>query len=151
MVERPRVLHSVDGTTDAARRETEGRTVHLPGRGKFFVHANDGANHAPALVLLHGLAACADHTWSPTIRALGDGYRIVAPDIRGHGRTHALQARFTLEDAADDIAALADALSLESVVVVGYSMGGAIAQLVCRRHRDLVSGLVLCATSRAFR
>jgi 3-oxoadipate enol-lactonase len=70
--------------------------------------------------------------------------------LRGHGNTRALPDRFTLEDAAEDIAALADALHLAPFIVVGYSMGGAIAQILARRHADKVRGLVLCATSRSF-
>ena len=58
---------------------------------------------------------------------------------------------FTLEDAADDVAALADALDIDRFVVAGYSMGGPIAQLVWRRHRERVSGLVMCATACQFR
>jgi len=56
-----------------------------------------------------------------------------------------------LEDCADDVIALADALGLEKVIPVGYSMGGPVAQLTWHRHPDRVAGLVLCATSRNFR
>jgi 3-oxoadipate enol-lactonase len=56
--------------------------------------------------------------------------------------------RFRLEDCADDVAALAEVLAIESFIAVGYSMGGMVAQLVCRRHSPMVSGLVLCATAR---
>jgi pimeloyl-ACP methyl ester carboxylesterase len=55
--------------------------------------------------------------------------------------------RFRLEDCADDLAALAEVLAIDSFIVVGYSMGGMIAQLAWRRHSPLVSGLVLCATA----
>jgi pimeloyl-ACP methyl ester carboxylesterase len=102
------------------------------------------------VVLLHGLGASAELNWSGVMNALGPGVRVVAPDIRGHGET-TTRERFTLEDAADDVVAVADALSLDEFIVVGYSMGGAIAQLVCHRHGARVRGLVLCATSRAFR
>ena len=54
-----------------------------------------------------------------------------------------------LEDCADDVAALADALDIASFVPVGYSMGSLIAQLVWRRHRERVDGLVLCAAAAA--
>jgi pimeloyl-ACP methyl ester carboxylesterase len=104
----------------------------------------------PSVVLLHGLGATADLNWSTTIPALSAAFRVVAPDLRGHGRSAAEQRRVTLEDAADDVAALADVMALGPFIVVGYSMGGAIAQLLCRRHPDQVRGLVLCATSRSF-
>ncbi len=47
--------------------------------------------------------------------------------------------------------ALADLLGIESFIPVGYSMGGPVAQLLWRNHRERVSGLVLCATARNFR
>jgi 3-oxoadipate enol-lactonase len=55
-----------------------------------------------------------------------------------------------LEDCADDVAALAEALGISRLIPVGYSMGGPVAQLTWRRHPELVSGLVLCATARRF-
>jgi pimeloyl-ACP methyl ester carboxylesterase len=71
-------------------------------------------------------------------------------DLSGHGHSSALGRRFRLEQCADDVAELADALHISSFVPVGYSMGGLIAQLVWHRHRHLVSGLVLCSTARNF-
>jgi 3-oxoadipate enol-lactonase len=55
-----------------------------------------------------------------------------------------------LVDCADDAVALADVLGVERFVPVGYSMGGAVAQLVVHRHADRAAGLVLCATARNF-
>ena len=57
---------------------------------------------------------------------------------------------FRLEQCADDVAALARELGIARFVPVGYSMGGPIAQLIWLRHRELVDGLVLCATSARF-
>jgi 3-oxoadipate enol-lactonase len=135
--------------TETADVLPEARVVLVPERGTFFVRVSDGPADGPAVMLLHGLGATADLTWSTTMPALSSAFRVVAPDLRGHGQTATLD-RFTLEDAADDVAALADALSLNHCIVVGYSMGGAIAQLVCKRYPEKVGGLVLCATSRSF-
>jgi len=55
-----------------------------------------------------------------------------------------------MRDAADDVAALLDVLGIDHAIVVGYSMGGAVAQLLWRRHPEKVAGLVLCATSSVF-
>jgi pimeloyl-ACP methyl ester carboxylesterase len=55
-----------------------------------------------------------------------------------------------LEDCADDVAALAEVLGITQLIPVGYSMGGPVATLVWRRHRKLVTGLVLCATAARF-
>ncbi len=104
----------------------------------------------PTLVLLHGWTATADLNFFPLYQPLARDHHVVALDLRGHGRG-LRPDRFTLEDCADDVAAVARALDLPAVVPVGYSMGGLVAQLVWRRHRALVAGLVLCSTSRNFR
>ena len=74
----------------------------------------------------------------------------IAPDLRGHGRGLRSRRVFRLADCADDCAATLLELDAAPAIVVGYSMGGPIAQLLWKRHRDLVSGLVLCATSAGF-
>lgn len=126
------------------------RHVELPGRGTTFVREIDGPPHAPVLVLLHGLAATALLNWGPSLQALGRGFRVLALDHRGHGRGISSRRRFRLADCADDAVALADVVGVERFIPVGYSMGGPIAQLVWKRHRRRVSGLVLCATAGRF-
>lgn len=126
-----------------------GRPVELPGRGRTFVREVSGPPGAPALLLLHGWTVDADVNWFTSYERLGRHFRVVAMDHRGHGRG-IRNRRFGLDDCADDAAALIDVLGLGPVVAVGYSMGGAVAQLLWRRHRDSVAGLVLCATSRTF-
>ena len=130
----------------------EGRRVRLPGRGTTYVRELPGPPGAPTLVLLHGLGATSALNWFACFDALGERFRVVALDQRGHGLgIRPGLAGFRLEDCADDVAALADALALEQIVCVGYSMGGPVAQLVWRRHANRVAGLVLCATAGSFR
>jgi pimeloyl-ACP methyl ester carboxylesterase len=137
--------------TVIAPRVPRGRAVELPGRGTTFVREVAGPPGAPAVFLLHGLAATAALNWFPVFGPLGRRYRVVAMDHRGHGRGLRADGPFRLTDCADDVAALAEVLGISSFVAVGYSMGGPIAQLLWQRHRDQVDGLVLCATSRNFR
>ena len=126
------------------------RSIHLPGRGTTFIREAAGPPGAPALVLLHGLAATGGLNWGRSVHSLRERFRVVAIDHRGHGRGIRVRGHFRLADCADDVAALADALGLERVIPVGYSMGGPIAQLVWHRHPDRVHGLVLCATMSRF-
>ena len=128
-----------------------GRYVELPGRGTTFVREMEGPPGAPAVILLHGLGATGALNWFPVFEPLGRHFRVLAIDHRGHGRGLRTRARFRLADCADDVAALADALGIETFIAAGYSMGGPIAQLVWHRHGERVDGLVLCATSRNFR
>jgi 3-oxoadipate enol-lactonase len=124
------------------------RLVELPGRGVTRVWECAGPPDAPALMLIHGVTVTAQLNWGKIFAPLARHFRVVAMDLRGHGDGIPMRWRFRLEDCADDVAALAKVLALDSFVAVGYSMGGMVAQLVCRRHSPMVSGLVLCATAR---
>jgi pimeloyl-ACP methyl ester carboxylesterase len=127
----------------------EGRFVKLAGRGTAFVRTADGPAGASVVLLVHGLFATADLNWSLAIPALATQFKVVAPDLRGHGRGLPT-ARFSGAECADDLAAIVRALDLDRVIVVGYSLGGLVAQLFVRRHPELVAGLVLCATACSF-
>lgn len=125
------------------------REVEVPGRGRMSVREAPGPEGAPALLLLHGLAATGRLNWATALPTLAERYRVLVVDHRGHGRGIRTR-RFRLVDCADDAMALADHLGIESLVAVGYSMGGPIAKLCWSRHPGRVRGLVLCATARHF-
>jgi len=127
-----------------------GREVELPGRGTIFFRELGGPPGAPTLILLHAFAATGGLNWFTAFGPLSEHFRIIAPDHRGHGRGLRSNSRFRLEDCADDVAALASELGIRSAIVGGYSMGGPISQLLWRRHRPLVQGLVLAATCYRF-
>ncbi|HKW73685.1 MAG TPA: alpha/beta hydrolase [Candidatus Dormibacteraeota bacterium] len=127
----------------------EGRLVELPGRGSAFVRLAKGPEGAPTVLLLHGLMATADLNWSLAVPALARRFHVVAPDLRGHGRGLRTR-RFNADECADDLAALVHTLEAGRVIVVGYSLGGLVAQVFVRRHPELVAGLVLCATAGRF-
>lgn len=130
-----------------------GRHLDLPGRGRTFVRELPGPPGAPTVVLLHGWTAPSDLTWFRCYEALGHWFGVVAIDQRGHGRGIRSHHRFRLEDCADDDAAVIALLELgrgAPVIVVGYSMGGCVAQLLWQRHRRAIDGLVLSATSGVF-
>lgn len=127
----------------------EGRLVELPGRGTAFVRIAGGPAGAPTVLLLHGLMATADLNWSLAIPALATRFNVLAPDLRGHGRGLRTE-RFSGDECADDIAAIVRTLGLGPVVVVGYSLGGLVAQIFVRRYPELVAGVVLCATASRF-
>lgn len=103
------------------------------------------------MVLLHGWTASADLNFWTCYEALGEHFRVLAFDHRGHGAGIRSRRRFRLEDCADDVAELLTIEGTGPAVVVGYSMGGAVAQLVWRRHPEVVRGLVLAATAARFK
>jgi len=103
------------------------------------------------VVLLHGFAADTNINFvrSGILDALVDeGYRTIALDHRGHGRGMRSTDPFSLRDCAADAAGVLRELGATPAIAVGYSMGGPIAQLMARDHRDVVSGLVCCATAQ---
>ncbi len=128
-----------------------GRLIPLADRGSAFVRHTKGPSDAPTVVLLHGWGATADLNWFRSYGALIEKYSVVAMDHRGHGRGIRADTRFTLRDCADDVVALLDTLGIDRAIVVGYSMGGTIAQVLWRQHPDRMRGIVLCATAATFR
>ena len=106
---------------------------------------------ADVVLLLHGWTASCDLQFFTAYEALAARYTVVGIDHPGHGRGLRTPERFSLEDAADDAAALLRALDLGPVIAVGYSMGGPISMLLARRHRPLVRGLVVQATALSWR
>jgi magnesium chelatase accessory protein len=89
------------------------------------------AGEGPALLLLHGTGA-SSHSWRELIPALAQRFRVVAPDLPGHGRTQMPDAQgFRLPEMAGAIAALLRALGIAPALIAGHSAGAAIAlQLV---------------------
>jgi 3-oxoadipate enol-lactonase len=128
-----------------------GRVTSVPGRGEMFVRSLEGAPGDRTVLLLHGWTASADTTWFPVYPVLAPDHHVLAVDHRGHGRGIRGEMPFSLEACADDAAALLDLLEITGAVVVGYSMGGAVALLLWRRRPDLVTGLVLAGTALEWR
>lgn len=129
-----------------------GRMISLPGRGSTYVStAGDLQGDQPPLMLLHALACTAGLTWFTTFPSLAERHPVAMFDQRWHGRGIRAGRRFRIEDLADDAVAVADALGIDKFVPVGYSLGGAVAQMLWQRHPDRISGLVLAATARNYR
>lgn len=120
--------------------------VEVPGWGTCFFrqHVNPGK---PTLLLVHGMVCSSGLNWFRLIPALSHHFSIIAPDVRGHGRSGRGAGRFSFERVANDLASLLRELETGPVIAVGYSMGGAIIQHLWRQHPDLVAGLVLAASN----
>jgi pimeloyl-ACP methyl ester carboxylesterase len=104
-------------------------------------YTDDGPG--PVVVLLHGFPL--DHSlWDFQRGSLGSVYRLICPDLRGHGATAAPEGVYTMDVMADDVIETLDALGLtEPVVLGGLSMGGYVAQSIAARFPERVRGLML--------
>jgi len=109
------------------------------------VFYRDEGKGAP-IVLLHAFPLSGE-MWRPQIDALCDRFRVIAPDLRGFGRTEAPAGPYGLDAMAADVIALLDALGVERFVLGGLSMGGYLAFALLRRiDRSRVQGLLLADT-----
>jgi pimeloyl-ACP methyl ester carboxylesterase len=140
----PEVPPRFSGPQERPSRLT-GRTV-MSGRQEFFVR-EAGSVGAPPIVLLHGWVYDSLVTWHRVIPILAETHRVYIIDLRSHGKSAQIRGRVDIEDMADEIAGVMDGLGLGLVPVVGYSMGGMVAQTLARRHPGRVSKLVLAATA----
>lgn len=106
-----------------------------------------GPSHAPAIVLVHG-SVVTRKVWLPQLRGLSDAYRVIAPDLPGHGALAAVP--FTIAAAVERLADVVRQETSGGALVAGLSLGGYIAIELASRHPDLVAGLVLSGCSVNF-
>jgi YbgC/YbaW family acyl-CoA thioester hydrolase len=125
-----------------ARRSTTGDVQRLMVHGVNL--AVEVRGDGPAVMFVHGYPF--DHTiWRDQIDGL-EGYRRIAPDLRGMGQSDAPDLGYGMAIYAADLAALLDALGVDEVILCGLSMGGYVAFEFLRNWRSRVRGLVLLST-----
>jgi pimeloyl-ACP methyl ester carboxylesterase len=116
---------------DASVASKDGVAIryHAEGRGE------------PTVLLVH-CWTCDRHHWDAQLPRIARTQRVAALDLAGHGESGRARERWTIESFADDVVAVADALKLRRVVLVGHSMGGHVALSAARRLGERVAGLV---------
>jgi 3-oxoadipate enol-lactonase len=105
-----------------------------------------GRGSGPPLLLIQGLGAD-KHGWDLQRLAFSLRYRVIALDNRGAGRSDKPFGDYSIDQMADDAAAVLDVLEIERAHVVGASMGGAIAQMIAVRHPERLRSLGLVCTA----
>jgi pimeloyl-ACP methyl ester carboxylesterase len=121
-----------------------GRTVFV-GDDEYLVREM-GPQEGIPILLVHGLAGASLTEWYQVAPKLAVDRPVIMVDHRGHGLSALGDIRFDVADDADDLAGVLDALGVGEVDVVGYSMGGVIAQALAMRHPGRVRKMVLIAT-----
>lgn len=100
------------------------------------------------LICLHGYAL--DHTiWLDMAKEMKSNVRLILPDMRGHGKSPALEGKYSMREMAEDILKTMDSLKLDRAYIAGHSMGGYIALALAEYYPDRLSGMALVA-SHAF-
>jgi len=98
------------------------------------------------ILFVHGFPL-SHSMWQPQIFAFAGDHRVIAPDLRGFGRSDVTEGTVTMEQHADDLADLLDELNVdEPVVLCGLSMGGYVAWQFQQKYRERLRGLILCDT-----
>ncbi len=106
-------------------------------------YRDEGAG-APVL-LIHGVGADLE-SWDGVLTQLSPGRRYLRYDQRGHGRSRRTPGPYTLDELCGDAIALLDHLELARVSVIGFSLGGLVAQGIALTHPDRVQCLTLIST-----
>jgi 3-oxoadipate enol-lactonase len=113
-----------------------------------FLMNYDDIGSGPAVLLVHGFPL--DHTmWTYQVEALSDNYRVIAPDLRGHGKSEAMPGPYTMDQMAEDLHELLAQLNVPRVVLAGLSMGGYVAFAFWRLYPQQIRALVLADTRSA--
>ncbi len=118
--------------------QLNGITMHYEERGQ-----------GEPLLLLHGFGMCGPGDWGDHITELAKTYRVIMPDLRGHGWSTNPSRKFTMRQSAEDVRALLDQLGLKNVRAMGISAGGMTLLHLSIRYPDRVGTMaVIGATNR---
>ncbi len=97
------------------------------------------------VVLLHGYPL-SSAIWREQLQSLSDQFRIITPDLRGHGKSHAPDEVYEMDLMARDVLALLDSLSIQKAVIMGHSMGGYVTLAAWKMQPARFLGLGMIAS-----
>lgn len=110
--------------------------------GNIKILLRDTRTNGPAILCLHGRWGRGE-TWVDFMQHYGEKYRVLAPDQRGHGLSSKPVGKYTAQEMASDMVRLLDHLQLESVILVGHSMGGYNAAYLAAKYPQFVKALAI--------
>ena len=113
--------------------------------GDFQMSYYDNGTEETTLLLVHGFPLD-KRMWEPQIERLLYDFRVVTPDLRGHGESEGTPGPYTMELLADDLKGFLDAMGIPRVALGGFSMGGYVAFAFYRKYPEMVQSLLLLDT-----
>jgi pimeloyl-ACP methyl ester carboxylesterase len=126
-----------------AQPSPPGQVIHADGIDLHYVDRGKGE----ALLLVHGIGGCGGQMGA-IADALAQNYRLIIPDLRGHGWSTGSANSFTTLNASEDLAALLNSLGLRRVRAIGVSAGGMVLLHLATREPDRISSMVLVSTAQ---
>ncbi|MGM0920591.1 MAG: alpha/beta fold hydrolase [Bacillota bacterium] len=126
----------------------ETRVNQIEMNGLTFQYRESGEPSAPPLVALHALGKSAE-SWDHVAAVLGEKYRVLALDQRGHGGS-ARTSTYTFELMCDDLLHFANAMNLERFTLIGHSMGGTVSYLFSETFPSRIERLIVEDTPPPF-
>ena len=118
--------------------------------GGLRMHYLDYPGALPAIVLLHGLSANANEFGGLLDEGLAENHRVIAPDLRGRGRTGKPGSGYSMSDHAEDIVALLDELGLEKVVMGGHSFGALLSIFLAAKYPERITRVIVIDAAIVF-
>lgn len=120
--------------------EINGATIHYQDHGEV------DPLQTP-LVLIHGSTSDSHTDWDRVLPALAEGYRVFAPDCRGHGQSNNPHMSYSFREMAEDVVAFIRFMGYEKAHIVGHSNGGNVALVTLMEHPDVVKTCILQAAN----
>ncbi|MEV4127595.1 alpha/beta hydrolase [Nocardia sp. NPDC049707] len=129
--------HQSAAATGESTLTVDGQNIHV---------SQDGPDDAPALVLIHGLAA-STHWWDWLVPLLTDSYHVIRLDLLGHGSSaKPVGNGYSIPQQGNRVAAVLEQLGIQHAIVVGHSTGGSVATSLAEQRPDLVTALAFIGT-----
>lgn len=113
------------------------------------IHYSTYGTGSPAMVFVHGIS-CNQGYWKEQVGPFSEGFQVVTLDLAGHGESGLERESWSMEAYGEDVAAVVEDLGLQSVILIGHSMGGAVILETARLLPDLVIGIVIVDSYDAF-
>lgn len=109
-------------------------------------YTDEGPDDAPVIIFIHGFPFNKT-MWTNQISVFSEIYRVVAYDVRGHGKSETGAADFSIELFVKDLIIAMDTLQIDKAILCGLSMGGYIALNAIENYPERFDGLILCDTN----